>query len=283
MRGRKIEAVVTMLMAFALMCPSLRAEVLFTEDFESGELGGKWEVYREGEEYGGFETREEFVHTGGMSYRITGPVPTGEGRMEHGRYYKESDSWIRTWLKEVQGTIYIRWYAKFSQANEDLGMHWCQFWGTRQDNARKVLGGAGRRPDGTDRFIANVEPGHVGGDTSKPQIRFYTYWPDMKQSPDGKYWGNYFYPEQPFYIEKGRWYCYEFMLNCNEPGKSDGEQALWIDGEKAMLVSNMRWRDVKELGLKMAMFGNYRGRANTELTYWLDDIIMSTEYVGPKE
>jgi hypothetical protein len=269
------------ILAASLLSTGLRGEVIFSEDFESGSLGNRWERYREGPEYGGFETRPENVNSGKMSFKINAPVNTGEGRMIRGIYYNESDSWIRTWLLPGHDLVYIRWYVKFSADIDKLDMHWCQFWGTRADNALQVLGGAGRRPDGTDRFIANVEPRSVDGKPFGGKIGFYTYWPDMKQSSDGRYWGNFFYPEESFFIELGRWYCFEFMLKCNEPGRQDGEQALWIDGEEIIRVKNMRWRDVEDLRLSMVMFGNYRGRARKELTYWLDDIVISTEYVGP--
>jgi len=50
-----------------------------------------------------------------------------------------------------------------------------------------------------------------------------------------------------------------------------------------MRVDCMRWRDVEALKLNMAMFGNYRGNARHDLTYWMDDLVISTEYVGPME
>ncbi|MFC1614837.1 hypothetical protein ACFL5K_06020, partial [Gemmatimonadota bacterium] len=70
---------------------------------------------------------------------------------------------------------------------------------------------------------------------------------------------------------------------CNEPGQKDGEQALWIDGKEILRVQGMRWRDTESLKLNMAIFGNYRGNAKYELTYWMDDLVISTEYVGPME
>jgi len=263
-----------------LWCSTIRGERIFSEDFESGVLGKNWEKYKDNPQLGGFETLTNYVHSGGKSYRISAPASTGEGVLIRGKYYNESDSWIRTWFLPGYDTVYIRWYAMFSENNKAGGMHWCQFWGSRPDNARSVLGGAGRRPDGTDRFIANVEPVTVDGKPPMGNIRFYTYWPDMKQSPDGFYWGNYFYPDEPQYILTGRWYCFEFMIKCNDPGKNNGEQALWIDGKEIMRIQEMRWRDIDELKLNMAMFGNYRGRAEYELTYWLDDVVISTEYVG---
>jgi len=41
----------------------------------------------------------------------------------------------------------------------------------------------------------------------------------MANGVSGYYWGNYFYPETPFAIERGRWYCFEVMVKANEPGK----------------------------------------------------------------
>ncbi len=271
------------LLAAGLFCLPARGEIVFSEDFESGTLGDRWEKYKDDPALSDFETRPVNVHAGKRSYRISAPASTGEGRIIRGMQYNESDSWIRTWLLPGYDVVYIRWYTKFAEDIKEGGMHWCQFWGSRPDNARSVLGGAGRRPDGTDRFIANVEPRPVDGVDSPGQIVFYTYWPDMLQSSDGRYWGNYFFPDEPFFIERGRWYCFEMMIKCNEPGKKDGEQALWIDGKEILRVREMRWRDIDALRLNMAMFGNYRGRAEHDLTYWMDDLVISTEYVGPMD
>ena len=43
-------------------------------------------------------------------------------------------------------------------------------------------------------------------------------------------------------IERGRWYCFEVMVKLNEPGEHDGEQ---------------------------------------DNTCWFDDVVISTEYIGP--
>ena len=269
------------LLAAVIFCSLVQGEVIFSEDFESGSLGERWEKYSDDPARGGFETRAGYVHSGSKSYRISAPAYVGKGRVIEGRVYKESDSWIVTWFLPGYDQVYIRWYAKFAEDFEGRGMHWCQFWACRPDNPRSVLGGAGRRPDGTDRFIANVEP--VGEDAMPPpgKIAFYTYWPDMQPSADGNYWGNYFFPEEPFFIERGRWYCFEMLVKCNQPGKKDGEQALWIDGREILRVDGMRWRDTETLKLNMAMFGNYSGNSRHDRIYWIDDIVIATEYVGP--
>lgn len=264
-----------------LFCAAALGQVVFQEDFESGELGNRWERYSEDPARGGFETRPRYVHSGKKSYRISAPAFQGEGKTAGGRVLRESDSYIRTWFLPGYDRTYIRWYAKFAEDFEGRGMHWMQFWACRPDKPRSVLGGAGRRPDGTDRFIVNVEPRGTEDMPPPGQPVFYTYWPDMKPSPDGRYWGNYFYPKEPFWLERGRWYRFELLVKCNKPGEKDGEQVLWIDGKEILRVDGMRWRDTEDLKLNMAMFGNYSSNSKVDRTYWLDDIVISTEPVGP--
>jgi hypothetical protein len=103
----------------------------------------------------------------------------------------------------------------------------------------------------------------------------------MKQSPRGYYWGNHFYPDKPVNIERGRWYCFEMLVKANEPGKTDGEQAVWIDGQEIMRVGGLRWRDTSDLKVNMLIAGLYIHYCEKDCTYWLDDLVISTEYIGP--
>jgi len=282
MNKRVISVLLTVFLTTGVFCSPAASQVVLSEDFESGSLGKDWERYKEDSIRGGFETRSEYVHSGKKSYRITTLAYTGEEKIIRGHTYKESDSWLRVWFLPVCDLTYIRWYAKFAEDfDQGKGMHWCQFWGCNPDNPRSVLGGAGQRPTGTDRFITNIEPQPLVGVPPPGQIRFYTYWPDMQQSADGYYWGNFFYPPRPYMIERGKWYCFEVMVKTNEPGKKDGEQAFWINGEKIMHIKEFRWRDVESLKLNMVIFGLYIGYCEKDCTYWIDDIVISTDYVGP--
>lgn len=278
-RGSMLRNGLTGLTLLALAAAA-SGQVVLREDFESGVLGEKWERYRDDPVRGGVETRPEYVHSGKYSYRISAPAFQGEGKSVGGRVLRESDSYIRTWFLPGYDNVYIRWYAKFAEDFGGRGMHWIQVWACRPDKPRSVLGGAGRRPDGTDRFIVNVEPRGVDSMPPPGQVVFYTYWPDMKASPDGRYWGNYFYPKEPFWIERGRWYGFELLIQCNEPGKSDGKQVLWIDGKEVLRTEGMRWRDVESLKVNMAMFGNYSSNSEHDRTYWLDDVVISSAPVG---
>jgi hypothetical protein len=54
--------------------------------------------------------------------------------------------------------------------------------------------------------------------------------------PRGQTWGNSFIRDPELKVEKGRWICIEQMIQMNDVGKANGEQALWIDGQ---LVSHL--------------------------------------------
>ncbi|HUU28859.1 MAG TPA: hypothetical protein VM123_13695 [archaeon] len=285
MKTGKIFVLLQAALILGLFCYPAASEVILSEDFESGSLGDKWEKYNEDPARGGFETRPDYVHSGKKSYRLTTLAYKGEGEIIRGHAYKQSDSWIRTWFLPGYDQTYIRFYVKFAEDfDPGKGMHWCQFWGCRPDNPRSVLGKAGQMPDGTDRFITSLDPVRKEGDGPPPgQVAFYTYWPDMKQSPDGRYWGNFFYPERSFFFERGKWYCIEVMVKVNDIGKKNGEQALWIDGGKIMHFNGFRWRDVENLKLNMVMLGLYVGYCEKDCTYWVDDFVISTNYAGPMQ
>ncbi len=274
---------VTMTLCFGLFS-ALGAEIIFSEDFEDLDLGEHWEILHEDSAHAGFETRGEFVRSGKASFRLTAPNPTGEAYEIHGYQYRESDSWIRTWFLPGYDQVYVRWYAKFDKDfQQGRQMHWCGLRGARSDKPNTGFGKAGSRPDGTDRFTTSIEPAFTKGNEPPGQMCFYSYWPEMKQSGDGKYWGNRFYADPPFFIERDRWYCFEMMVKLNELGERDGEQALWVDGQKIIHEKDFRWRDSDILKLNLFKFGLYIHYCEHDCTYWVDDLVISTEYVGPEE
>ena len=268
--------------AFLLIPVPARSGIIFTEDFESASLGQRWEKLSDDPGRGDFEYRVRHVHSGKASFRITSFANKEPERIIKGYTYKESDSWIRTWFLPGYDQVYVRWYAKFAEDfDQGKSMHWCGLRGCRTDNPRSGFGRAGERPDGTDRFTTSIEPVRKPGEPPPGEICFYTYWPDMKISRDGRYWGNRLKPDTPFVIQRGRWYCFELMVKLNEPGKKNGEQALWIDGKKLFHQKEIRWRDTDILKLNLFKFGLYIHYCEHDCTYWVDDLVISTDYVGP--
>ena len=272
---------VTNSMALLYTTP-LPAETILREDFETDSLSLAWERLSDDPARADIESRPEYVHSGKRSFRLTSFAVQEDEKIIHGYSYKESDSWIRTWFLPGYDQVYVRWYARFAEDfDQTRHMHWCGLRGSRTDNPKSGFGRAGERPDGYDRFTTSVEPGLTKGHEPPGQVRFYSYWPDMKQSGDGKYWGNHFYADPPFFIERGRWYCFELMVKMNEPGEKNGEQALWVDGEKIIHINGIRWRETELLKLNTFKFGLYIHYCTHDCTYWVDDPIISTDYVGP--
>lgn len=86
---------------------------------------------------------------------------------------------------------------------------------------------AGQPTDGAKSFWSGIEP--FG---SKWTWDFYTYWCEMRGSPPrGQTWGNSFVHDPQLRVEKGRWICVEQMIQMNDVGDTNGEQALWLDGQ----------------------------------------------------
>jgi hypothetical protein len=154
-------------------------------------------------------------------------------------------------------------------------------------------GKAGTKPEGPERFTTGIEPWGDWGKAKPPGVwNFYSYWCEMKKAPDGKYWGNSFRPKTDMPVARGKWICVEIMVKCNTVGKADGEQAFWIDGKGAGRWGGIRWRtspelNVNGLGLSYYMTGSVFRNEGTEVRkknqVRFDDVVLATEYIGPKE
>jgi hypothetical protein len=95
--------------------------------------------------------------------------------------------------------------------------------------------------------------------------------------------GPHFVPRPDFVPERGRWYCFEYMLRTNTPGQRDGRIACWVDGKLIADFPNLRLRDIEELkidriGLCFYIADN-RLRENRK---WHDDVVAATTYIGPR-
>jgi hypothetical protein len=83
--------------------------------------------------------------------------------------------------------------------------------------------------------------------------------------------------------ERGRWYCFEYMLKANTPGQRDGRVACWVDGKVIADYPNLRLRDIESLKIDRFSVGLYiadnRLRENKK---WYDDLVAATSYIGPR-
>ena len=264
----------TVLYACSLLTGQAAAGEIFSDDFEGTRLSPKWETNAKDSTRGGFETRGRYVHSGKQSFRLT-----SISNNDHA-----SGSNLRFFFLPGKDNCYFRWYAMFApDFNQGNLMHWCVLSASRIDDQWSAFGKAGIRPDGTNFAVTNLEPANNWGRRPLPGgMGFYSYFPEMKISGDSlHYYGNRFEPEPPCLVERGRWYCFEVLVKLNEPGHHDGEQAFWIDGKEIYRQTGIRWRDSEVLKLNSLTLDVYIHHANQDNTCWFDEVVISTEYIGP--
>ncbi|MFC2075933.1 hypothetical protein ACFLT7_02495 [candidate division KSB1 bacterium] len=251
--------------------------VFFFEDFESSSLDVYGEYTTDSER---LTITEEVANVFAGQRSMYVPTPKSKGYVGG-----EAKYWF---LPGYGDQVYYRYYVKFDQDFEQLH-HFCSLRGGRIDDQWSAYGKAGTKPSGNDRFTVTLDPFRQWGQIKPPgRLLLYVYWPDMKASNDGNYWGNHFEPEEPFIPELGKWICMEIMIKCNTlnadgPGNSDGECAYWIDGEKIGHYYGFRWRDTDEVLINSLVVGTYiaDGEADHPNRTWFDNLAAGTSYIGP--
>lgn len=252
------------------------AAVMFADDFESGELGAKWD---ESNNRGGkaLSLADESAYSnvvGKRSLRVEATL----GKNSGGGFTKWFDS---------SEQLYIRFYTKFDK-DCDYVHHFCTLRANKslQGGDRwSGFGGAGELPDGNSRFSTAIEPwGNWGRWPPPGRWNFYSYWHSMQASPDGKYWGNGFRPESQANIERDKWMCVEFMLLHNTPGEDNGEQAYWIDGELRGHWRGVNWRTSSTLWANAFALESYvtdRWTKQATNIVYFDNVVIANRYIGP--
>jgi hypothetical protein len=251
--------------------------VLLHEDFESAEWHKRWSnVKGLGKQT---VVQGEVAHAGKRAVRITATRDENTG----GHLYRM--------LKTGAETLHLRFYVRFEKEHGFVHhfVHLCGY----HPATPWPQGGAGVRPDGGKRFSTGIEPTGVWGRFEPPGVwNFYSYWCEMNPARDGKYWGNVVRPRPDRKVARDRWICVEVMLKCNDLGKRNGEQALWLDGKPAGRWSGYRWRTISDLKVNAVWMLYYitgnESRQNRVASprrrsvVWFDDIVAATTYVGPR-
>lgn len=271
--------------------------VVFVEDFEAGDLEALWSRWES------VESKEI------MSLSPDVPAASGGKRsllMTHIGGQSTGGHLYRRLLPGYE-KLHVRFYVKFDPACYPIH-HFVHLGGYNPPTAWPQ-GGAGTRPKGSERFSTGVEP--YGNEW---RWDFYSYWMDMRSSPDGKSWGHDFINDRSLAVERGRWICVELMMKMNDPStESNGEQALWIDGRpwirEGQTLSHLgsgfprgkwvwdsflpnsngqpfegfRWRSDDDLNLNYLWLLLYitKSPPGHASKVWFDDIVVAREYIGP--
>ena len=208
---------------------------------------------------------------------------------------------LRRQLENEQDVVFLRFYSKFEKGYDHPR-------GSSHNGgviaAHYYPGGRatpGIPADGSNKFLVGFETER--GDSPSPgKLNIYVYHPEQGGSfgdhiyPTGKVvpsvvrtpapppltFGPNFVPRPDFIPELDRWYCYEFMVKANTPGRRDGRVALWVDGKLIADFPNFRFRDVASLKIDSIGVGLYlRPNLVRENKKWFDDVVAATSYIGP--
>lgn len=250
--------------------------VIFADNFETGELANRWDEMnnKKGAPLSWSNRSQDNAPVGQRSLCVTADLTQNEGGGMT-QWFQPSDQ------------LFVRFYTKF-HADCDYVHHFCTLRANRslQGGDRwSGFGGAGVMPDGKRRFSTAIEPWGNSGKFDPPgKWNFYSYWHEMKASPDRKYWGNSFLPEEQPAIERDRWYCVELMLKHNKPNQADGEQAFWIDGNLIGHWKNFNWRTDSQLKANAFTLESYVTNRWTKQRInivYFDNVVIAKEYIGP--
>lgn len=198
--------------------------VVFVENFDEPSLNELWSRW------------ETVTDKPGMSF--TNDVPPGSAGKQSLVMERTRGAGVHLYrrLKNAQGgfgydRVFARYYVKFDPECGEIHHFGTCLGGNNPATAWPSVK-AGYPTDGAKSFWSGIEP--FG---SAWTWDYYTYWCEMRGSPPrGQTWGNSFIHDPALKIEKGQWICVEQMIQMNDVGKSNGEQALWIDGK---LVSHL--------------------------------------------
>jgi len=258
------------------------SDVLFAENFESGDMK-KWD-----QKNGRVVMTEDQPNSG----RWCVQMPMERGKNHGGDAIK--------WFMPGADAVYARFYVKFS-LDYQYNHHFVWLGANQRTNKWSAFGKAGLKPNGT-YYSTGMEPWFAWGKNPPPgEVNLYTYYLDME--PDrkmDKYWGNGFFPPGP---GKGKpagaarvipplnqWQCWEFMIQANTaPDKSDGKQAIWVDGKLIGEFTGIRWRsdlDLKVNCLWLEHYGYDEGDPTKQYSkesqsVWFDDVVVARRYIGP--
>ena len=216
----------------------------------------------------------------------------GGGVSNGGHLYKQLST-------GVNDTLYVRYYVKYPTAGKYN--HTGIWMGGFNPSLSWPYPQAGVKPVGNDRFIAAAEQ-----NTQTGRFDHYDYWMNMRQSSDGKYWGNLLLNNPNVQAATGQWKCVEHMVKLNNPvTDSNGEHAIWLDGVKVSHLGKgfpngtwsggiftqnasgspfegFRWRSDANLNLNWIWLQNYSPDDPAGFTgnMYFDHVVVAKQYIG---
>lgn len=242
-------AVTTTLPTLTVSDPPPNAAVIFEDDFETQNLASWDQVETSGGKFT-ITTEPENVRDGAAALRITLNASTGTAGA------------INKWFMPGYEEVWLVMDVKVDPSLTETG-HFAGLQGHRTDNQYSAYGQAGVRPDGQDFFQSMMDPGWA----ARPGWYLYSYWMEMQCSGSPCY-GNNILQDAPRISHDGGWQRFVRRIRVNTVGQADGLEELWIDGDRKILRSSVRFRDTAELLVNdLALFAYFPGLTGTHYVY----------------
>jgi hypothetical protein len=163
-------------------------------------------------------------------------------------------------------------------------------------NGLRITGayaGPGRRPNGRDFFLVNIENSKWGPEAEPGYTHAYVYHPEQ-DDVYGEHWfsdgttsngqqsfGPTFIPRPKVVPARGVWICFEMMVKMNTPGIRDGRVAVWQNGNLIADWQDVRFRDVNTVKIDQIQLENGGQGSTQQNDKWYDNLVIATSYIGP--
>jgi len=258
---------------------SSHANVLFADGFETynsaGQLtsSGNYDNYYQGSNVA-LDTATFFAGT--KSLRLRMPSTGSE----------VSNAVVKD-LSPTRDSLFMRVYARYQPTYAGVNS---------AHNAMRITGnytGPGRRPNGRDFFLVNIEHSRWGSEAEPGYTHAYVYHPEQ-DDVYGEHWfsdgttsngaqsfGQFFVSRPKVVPTRGIWICYEMLVQMNTPGSRDGRVAVWQDGALIADWQNIRFRDVSTVKIDQIQLENGGQRSSQQNDKWYDNLVIATSYIGP--
>lgn len=200
-------------------------------------------------------------------------------------------------VKPEQNLLFLRYYSKFMGPYDVVGSSH----NGSMISSHYFIGNMatpGIPADGKNKFLVGYENWRGEATTASPgDLNVYVYHPEQRSNygdhffPTGdvmpntsiKYdFGPNFVPRPNVIPKLDAWYCYEYLVLANTPGKRDGRIAFWLDGKLLADFQNIRLRDVTTLTIdRFGLALHVGSNPNGEQRKWYDNVVAATSYIGP--
>jgi hypothetical protein len=190
-------------------------------------------------------------------------------------------------ISPTRDTLFMRVYARYAPNYAGINS---------AHNGLRITGnytGPGRRPNGTDFFLVNIENSKWGSEAEPGYTHAYVYHPEQ-DDVYGEHWysdgtvtngkqsfGQYFVSRPRVIPARGAWISYEVMVQMNTPGSRDGRIAVWQDGTLIADWVNVRFRDVSTVKIDEIQLENGGQGSEQQNDKWYDNLVIATSYIGP--